>query len=210
METSTPTLEEDNPQNCSTNANETALVEEIQYRSEMENPLTIAPGEGQKPVPISGNKFCVELTHPDLLPTWKFGFSVEPEIPLTLNKYVNQRLLNFTQNFASDTNYIYFANAVLQREQVNSQINVAIYKITTNSVTARILSKNFKARMEKVRAQNKEYSFMTTVKDTLLLDKSFYMTFRQWWNNLVHLHFFDTTMCRFALEWIDTNHVIDK
>ena len=69
LETSTPTLEEDNPQNCSTNANETALVEEIQYRSEKENPLTIAPGEGQKPVPISGNKFCVELTHPDLLPT---------------------------------------------------------------------------------------------------------------------------------------------
>ena len=49
----------------------------------------------------------------DLFSTSQHGYKVEREIPLTPSKYFNQRLLYYTQKFASDNDYIFFAHIVL-------------------------------------------------------------------------------------------------
>ena len=49
-----------------------------------------------------------ELAFPSLFPNGKFGYSCKRQKKLSLSKYINQRLLNYTQRFASDDNYFYF------------------------------------------------------------------------------------------------------
>ena len=49
----------------------------------------------------------------------KFGYEVKRKFHLTSSKYFNQRLLHYSQQFASDTDYIFFTNAVMQKIQLN-------------------------------------------------------------------------------------------
>ena len=57
-------------------ANETALISTIPTQFENET-MTIAPGEGKKPMSILTDKRCEELSHPWLFPTGKFGYRTE-------------------------------------------------------------------------------------------------------------------------------------
>ena len=93
---------------------------------------------------VLNDKFCEELGHPHLFRTGQYGYKVEREIPLTLSKYFNKRLLHYTQKFASDNDYIFFAHTVLQKVQLSSQINIAMKKVLLNDLTAGMLIKNFK------------------------------------------------------------------
>ena len=93
------------------------FVSEIPSACEIEESIVVAPGEGE------------ELGHPHLFPTGQYGYKVEREIPLTPSKYFNQRLLHYTQKFASDNDYIFFAHTVLQKVQLSSQINIAMKKV---------------------------------------------------------------------------------
>ena len=106
--------------------------------------MVVAPGEGKKLVSILNEKFFEELGHPHLFPTGQYGYKVEREIPFIPSKYFNQRLLNYTQKFASDNDYIFFANTVLQKFQLNSQISIAMKKVLSNDLTAGMLSKHLK------------------------------------------------------------------
>ena len=49
----------------------------------------------------------------------KFGYEVKRKFHLTSSKYFNQRLLHYSQQFASDTDYIFFTHAVMQKIQLN-------------------------------------------------------------------------------------------
>ena len=120
----------------------TTLVSEIPSACEMEEGIVVAPGEGKKPLSILNDKFCEVLGHPYLLPTGQYGYKVGREIPLTPSKYFNQRLLHYTQKFASDNDYIFFAHTVLQKVQLSSQINIAMKNVLSNDLTAGVLSKN--------------------------------------------------------------------
>ena len=73
----------------------------------MEEGIVVAPGEGKKQVSILHDKFCEELGHPYLFPTGQYGYKVDREILLTPSKYFNQKLLHYTQKFASDSDYIF-------------------------------------------------------------------------------------------------------
>ena len=103
-----------------TSSVETTFVSEIPSACEMEESIVFARVEGKKPVSILNDKFCDELGHPHLFPTGQYGCKVEREIPLTPSKYFNQRLLQYTQKFASDNDYIFFAHTVLEKLQLNS------------------------------------------------------------------------------------------
>ena len=127
---------------------ETTFVSEILSTCEMEEGIVVAPGETKKWVSILNDKFCQELVHPRLFSTGQYGYKVEREIPLTPSKYFNQRLLQYTQKFASDNDYIFFAHTVLQKVQLSSQINIAMKKVLSNDLTAGMLSKNFKQRVQ--------------------------------------------------------------
>ena len=103
-----------------TSSVETTFVSEIPSACEMEESIVFAPVEGKEPVSILNDKFCDELGHPHLFPTGQYGYKVEREIPLTPSKYFNQRLLQYTQKFASDNDYIFFAHTVLEKLQLKS------------------------------------------------------------------------------------------
>ena len=143
---------------------ETTFVSEIPSACEMEEGIVVAPGEGKKPVSILNDKFCEKLGHPHLFPTGQYGYKVEREIPLTPSKYFNQRLLHYTQKFASDNDYIFFAHTVLQKVQLSSQINIAMKKVLSNDLTPGMLSKNFKQRVQEFIAKDKAFSFMSSIK----------------------------------------------
>ena len=95
-------------------ADETTLMSDFPTQQEIDNEImNLAPGEGVRPLNILNDEFCEELAHPHLFPTGKFGYNVKRDVDLSPSKYFNQRLLNFKQNFASDSDYIFFVNSVL-------------------------------------------------------------------------------------------------
>ena len=48
------------------------------------------------------------MTHLHLFPPGKYGYKVQRDIPLSTSKYLNQQLLNYSQVFAADSDYIFF------------------------------------------------------------------------------------------------------
>ena len=48
------------------------------------------------PESLTNDKFCEELSHPNLFPTGKFGFQTNRNVQLSVSKYFNRRLLNYT------------------------------------------------------------------------------------------------------------------
>ena len=145
---------------------ETTFVLEIPSACVMEEGIVAAPGESKKPISILNDKFCNELCHSHLFPTGQYGYKAERQISLTPSKYFNQRLLHYTQKFASGNDYIFFAHTVLQKVQLSSQINIAMKKVLSNDLTAGMLSKNFKQRVQEFIAKDKAFSFMNSIKGT--------------------------------------------
>ena len=83
------------------------------------------------------------MAHPHLFPTGRFGYKIKRKVPLTPSKYFNQQLLNYSQKFAADSDYIFFVHAVMQKIQLKDQINIAMRKIASDNLNAGMLSKNF-------------------------------------------------------------------
>ena len=95
------------------------------------------PGEGRQPKSILNDKFCEELSFPHLFPTGKYGYQVQREKTLSAVKYFNQRLLNYTQKFASDRDYIFFARNVLQNKNMLEQLGLPNIFLTLSSADLR-------------------------------------------------------------------------
>ena len=144
-------------------ANYSALIPTIPCEIYEEN-ITVAPGEGLKPISILTDKHCEEFAHPYLFPTGKFCYNVDREIYLSPVKYFNQRLLNYTQKCSAD--YIFFGHSVTQHLNLNSRINIAMQKVTTNQLTAGMLSRNFKESVKSFVAKDEAYNFINTIKGT--------------------------------------------
>ena len=58
-------------------------------------------------------------------------------------KYFNQRLVNYKQTFAADSDYIFYALSVMLQLNLNSQINIAMKKVCSKQLTAGMLSSQF-------------------------------------------------------------------
>ena len=87
------------------------------------------------------------------------------EIPRSvLVKYFNQRLLNYKQKFAADSDYIFYALSVMLQLNLNSQINIAMKKVCTNQLTAGMLSNNFSDTVKSFIAKDEGFNFMNSVR----------------------------------------------
>ena len=118
----------EDPLNQSRLANsETALINET-----VTDEMIISPCEGNQPLALFADDLCEELAHPFLFPTGKFGYKVEREVFLSPIRYFNQRLLNYTQKFAEDSDYIFFAQNITQHLRIMSRINIAMKKVHGN------------------------------------------------------------------------------
>ena len=65
------------------------------------------------------------------------------------------------------------AHSVLQILQLNSQINIAMRKVACSTLTAGMLSKNFKETVNQFIARDKTYTSMTAIKGTPAYWKKF-------------------------------------
>ena len=92
-------------------SNETALISQIPNIINEEN-VIIAPEQEKKTVSFLSYKFYEKQAFPYLLPKSKFGYNASLDIPINPARYFNQRLLNFNQQFASDTVYLFLLRFV--------------------------------------------------------------------------------------------------
>ena len=135
--------------------------------------VIIAPGQGRTLVSILRDEFCEQQAFPHLLPNGKFGYNVPRDIPLSLARYFNQRLLNFNQYFASDADYIFFSRSVYEQHHLRSTINFAMHKIKPGTLTAGPVKSNFRETVERFVASDNAFSFMRSVKGTPACRKQF-------------------------------------
>ena len=89
---------------------------------------SIAPGEGKHPIHFMRDKHCEELSFPTLFPTGQFGYQIERTVPLSPMKYFNARQLNYTGRFASNPEYLFFAQYIIEQSKVQDGINIALKK----------------------------------------------------------------------------------
>jgi len=132
--------------------------------------LEIAPGEGKNPLNVLTDEFCEEKEFLYLLPSGRFGFFHKRKQVLSPAKYFNQRLLNYTQRFASCPDYIFFAHFFAQKHALNSSINIACKKVTGN-LKASFFS-NYKG-VSRFVASNQGFQFMNKVKGSPSYWKTF-------------------------------------
>ena len=189
-------------------ANETALIPTIPCQINEED-VTIAPGEGIKPISILTDQNCEELAHPNLFPNGKFGYKVQRQVPLSPVKYFNQRLLNYKQKFSSDSDYIFFSHSVMQQLNLNSKVNIAMKKVKTGQLTAGMLSRNFKESVKSFVANDEAYSFMNTMKGTPAYWKRFLFEVLAMVKQLGVPTFFMTLSCA-DLRWNELVSIISK
>ena len=119
------------------------------------------------------NLHCEELAFPHLLPEGKFGYKVDRDVKLSATRYFNQRLLNYTQMFASDSDYIFYALSVIQQQKLASQINTAMKKVCSGALTAGMLSNNFSETVKSFVSKDDGYQFMSAIKGTPAYWKKF-------------------------------------
>ena len=82
------------------------------------------------------DKTCEELAFPVLFPKGRYGYTTERKIQLTPTKYFNARLLHHSGRFASNPEYLFFAQFIIEQKKVSDSINIALKKVHAQSVTA--------------------------------------------------------------------------
>ena len=127
--------------------------------------INVTPGGGKQPASILSDTFCEQLAFLRLFPQGKCGYNIERNVKLSPS-YFNQQLSNYTQMFASDPDYIFYALSVMQQETLNSQISVALRRVCGSCMTAGMLSNNFSETVQTLVAKGKASRFMNSIKGT--------------------------------------------
>lgn len=187
---------------------EETMLLDVSETPDVEN-IDLAPGENISPLSILTDDFCEELSHPYLFPTGKFGYRHKRPVKLTPSKYFNQRLLNYTQRFSSDSDYIFFALSSMQLINLNSCINIAMKKVAGAQLTAGNLSSDFENKMQTFIAEDKSFRFMAPMKGTPAYWKRFLQEVLAMVKQLGLPTFFMTLSCA-DLRWNELIKIISS
>ena len=88
--------------------------------------ISVAPGEGMKPINILTDQSFEEMAFPHKYPLGKGGFSEERKEKLTIRKFFNQRLLDVDGRFAKDVDYLLAAQYAVEQDQVDHLQSIVI------------------------------------------------------------------------------------
>ena len=125
----------------------------------------IAPGENKHPVSLMMDKNCEELAFPVLFPKGQFGYTVEREIKLSPVKYFNARLLHHSGRFATNPEYLFFAQFIIEQKKVSDSINIALKKIHGQPLTASQIRSNPQG-LQNLICQDQAYLFLRQIPGT--------------------------------------------
>ena len=88
--------------------------------------LCVAPAEGQTPLDFMLDTNAEVLAFPTKFPHSTGGLTSERTVTLTPKKYFIQRLLNKDKRFASDANYLFYAQYVTEMKQIRDSVMIAM------------------------------------------------------------------------------------
>ena len=125
----------------------------------------IAPGENRHPVSIMTDKSCEELAFPVLFPKGRFGYKDDREIKLSPVKYFNARLLHYSGRFATNLEYLFFAEFITEQKKVLDSINIALKKIHGQPVTASQIKSDVN-KLKGLICQDQAYLFLRQIPGT--------------------------------------------
>ena len=98
-----------------------------------------------------------------LFPRGKFGYQVEREVKLSPSKYFNARLLNYTGRYASDPEYLFFAQYIMEQKKVQDGINIALKKISRQSLTTSQVRSLDNITVQRLTFFDQAYFFMKNI-----------------------------------------------
>lgn len=116
------------------------------------------------------DKQCKELAFPVLFPEGRFGYKVEREVKLSPVKYFNARLLHYSGGFATNPEYLFFAQFIIEQKKISDSINIALTKVHGQSLTASHLRSNAQS-LKNLICQDQAYLFKTNSRHATLLAK---------------------------------------
>ena len=125
----------------------------------------IAQGKNKHPVSFMMDKNCEELAFPVLFPKGQFGYTLEREMKLSPVKYFNARLLHYSGRFATNPEYLFFAQFIIEQRKVSDSINVALKKIHGQSLTASQIRSDAQS-LQNLICQDQAYLFFRQIPGT--------------------------------------------
>ena len=125
----------------------------------------IAPGENRHPASIMTDKKCEQLAFPVLFPKGRFGYMEERKIKLSPVKYFNARLLHYSGRFATNSEYLFFAQFVTEQKKVADSINIALKKIQGQPITASQIKSDVN-KLKSLVCQDQAYLFLRQIPGT--------------------------------------------
>ena len=123
----------------------------------------IAPGENKHPVSFMMDKNCEELAFPVLFPKGEFGYTVERDVELSPVKYFNARLLHHSARFATNPEYLVFAQFIIEQKKVSDCINIALKKIHGQPLTASQIRSIDAQNLQNLICQDQAYLFLRQI-----------------------------------------------
>ena len=107
----------------------------------------------------------LQLAFPVLFSKGRFGYNDERKIKLSPVNYFNARLLHYSGRFATNSEYLFFAQFVLEHKKVADSINIALKKIQGQLITA----SQIKSDVDKLKSmvcQDQAYLFLRQIPGT--------------------------------------------
>ena len=111
------------------------------------------------------DKKCQQLAFPVLFPKGRFGYTDEGKIKLSPVKYFNARLLHYSGRFATNSEYLFFAQFVLEQKKVADSINIALKKIQGQPITASQIKSDVN-KLKSMVCQDQAYLFLRQIPGT--------------------------------------------
>ena len=117
---------------------------QLENQTEMDDIITVAPGENQRPLAFLTDSGFEELANPAKYPYGTAGFSTERNNTITVKKYFNQRILDADGRFAKDVEYLLAAQYIVESKRVRDESQIAMrqlrgLKFRGQNVTAGLL-----------------------------------------------------------------------
>lgn len=168
----------------------------------------IAPGENRHPVSFMTDKLCEEMAFPVLFPKGKFGYHHERPVKLSPVKYFNARLLHHSGRFATNPEYLFFAQFIIEQKKVFDSINIALKKIQSQPISASQLRSNDHS-LQNLICQDQAYLFLRQIPGTPPYWQKFMYEVVAMVKQLGIPTWFMTLSCA-DLRWPDLFEIIEK
>ena len=108
-------------------------TKDVQVEAKMKDSVSgktypVAPGEGRIPTNILREHNCDVKAFPAKHPSSKFGMDHDRKVKLSRQQYLKCRLLNYTDLFSKDNDYVFMAGQIIERAALEAQIDISVQK----------------------------------------------------------------------------------